>query len=89
MRLYDRYLLTLALLFTGTTVVLAVFRRQQIDLYFSLYLLEYLTTTFIFIYLHQRARRLLNGVGYILFTGFLGIVATKAAQQLGILGGGR
>ena len=35
MRVYDRYLATLALLFTATTVLLAFYEQRQIDLYYS------------------------------------------------------
>lgn len=87
MKVYDRYLVTLALLFSGTTVLLATYNQQQIDLYFSLYLIEYLATTLVFAYVHPRARRLLNFMGYILFVGFLGIVGMKVGAIL--LGGDR
>ena len=40
MRVYDRYLATLASLFTTTTVLLAFYNQHQIDLYYSLYLFE-------------------------------------------------
>ena len=82
MRTYDRYLVTLALLFTGTTVVLAAYNQHRIDLYFSLYLIEYLVATLLFAYLRQSARRLLNVMGYILFAGFLAIIAVKVATIL-------
>ena len=82
MRTYDRYLVTLALLFTSTTVVLAAYNQHRIDLYFSLYLIEYLVVTLLFGYLRQGARRLLNVMGYILFAGFLGIVGMKVATIL-------
>ena len=82
MRTYDRYLVTLALLFTSTTVVLAAYNQHRIDLYFSLYLIEYLVATLLFAYLRQSARRLLNVMGYILFAGFLAIIAVKVATIL-------
>jgi len=80
--MYGRYLVTLALLFTATTVVLAAYNQHRIDLYFSLYLIEYLVTTLLFAYLSRRARRLLNVMGYILFAGFLAIVGVKVATIL-------
>ena len=73
---------TLALLFTITTVTLAVYGQHQPDLYFSLYLVEYLAATLVFSYLHPRARRLLHFVGYTLFAGFLVIVAMKVIEIL-------
>jgi hypothetical protein len=79
---YNRYLATLALLFTTTTVLLAVYRQHKLDLYFSLYLIEYLAATLVFVYLHPRARRLLGFLGYFLFAGFMVIVALKAFEIL-------
>lgn len=82
MRVYNRYLTTLALLFTAATVLLAAYGQQALDLYFSIYLIEYLATTLVFAYLSPSARRLLNIMGFILFGGFLGIVAIKVIEIL-------
>lgn len=82
MSLYDRYLTTLALLFTVTTLLLAIYRQYQLDLYFSLYLIEYLAATLIFSHLHPRARLRLRLMGFVLFGGFLVIVALKVLEIL-------
>jgi uncharacterized membrane protein YhdT len=81
-RVYDRYLATLALLFTTTTVLLAAYSQQKLDLYFSLYLIEYLAATLVFAYLHPQAHRLLGFLGHFLFAGFMVIVAMKVFQIL-------
>ncbi|MDP2948055.1 MAG: hypothetical protein Q8P22_00765 [Chloroflexota bacterium] len=86
MTLYNRYVATLAVLFTSTTVVLAVYNQQRLDLYFSLYLIEYLASTLLFVYLKPRARRLLNMMGYVLFGGFTVVVAMRMGQILGLPG---
>ena len=80
MILYNRYLATLALLFTTTTVLLAVNNQNKLDLYLSIYLIELLAATLIFAHLHPRARRSLSYVSYILFTGFLVIIAIKVFE---------
>ena len=82
MILYDRYLATLTLVFTATTVLLAVYGQQKLDLYLSVYLIELLAATLIFTHLHPRARRSLGFISYILFAGFLGIVAMKVFEIL-------
>lgn len=82
MSLYDRYLTTLALLFSVTTLILALYGQHQLDLYFSLYLIEYLVATLIFPYLHPRARFRLRLVGFVLFGGFMVIVALKVLEIL-------
>ena len=82
MRVYDRYLVTLASLFTSTTILLAFYNQHQIDLYFSLYLIELLAVTLIFAHLLPRARGFLGIIGVLLFGGFLAIVAMKVLEIL-------
>lgn len=82
MTLYNRYLLTLAVLFFLSTTVLAAYGQDKLDAYFTVYVIEYLVTTLLFVYLDPRARRLLDAMGYVLFGGFLVIVAIKVAQIL-------
>ena len=82
MRLYNRYLVTLGLLFTATTVTLAVLSQHQLELYFSAFLIEYLAATLLFAYLHPQALRLLRFMGHILFGGFLLVIAIKALEIL-------
>ena len=82
MRLYNRYLVTLGLLFTATTVALTAFNQHQLEIYFSIFLIEYLTATLLFAYLHPQAQRLLRFTGHILFGGFLLIVVIKGLEIL-------
>ena len=82
MRVYDRYLATIATLFATTTVLLAFYNQHQIDLYYSLYLIELLAVTLIFSHLLPRARKFLGFIGVILFGGFLAIVAVKVLEIL-------
>jgi hypothetical protein len=80
MSLYDRYLMTLALIFIVTTLLLAVYGQYQLDLYFALYIIENLAATLIFSYLHPRARLHLRLLGLVLIGGFLVIVALKVLE---------
>jgi len=82
MRIFNRYLLTLAALFGLSTTILAAYGQSRLDAYFTVYVLEYLITTLLFVALDRRARRLLDGMGYILFAGFLGIVVMKVIEIL-------
>lgn len=82
MRIYDRYLVTLALVFTATTVLLTFYNQRQVDLYYSSYLIELLAVTLIFAHLLPLARRSLGIIGVLLFGGFLVIVAMKVSQIL-------
>ena len=47
MRVYGRYLAALASVFTAASVLLAFYNQHQIDLYYSLYLIELLAVTLI------------------------------------------
>lgn len=77
MTLYNRYLFTLALLFSLSTAVLAAYGVGRLDAYVTAYVIEYMVTTLLFVSLDPRARRLLDAAGYVLFAGFLVIVAVK------------
>ena len=81
MRIYNRYIISLALLFMLTTVILSA-SEQSLDLYFSLYLIECLILTLLFSQLNPRARGGLNRIGYVLFVGFLSLVAIKVVEIL-------
>lgn len=82
MTVYSRYLLTVAVVLPISTVVLAAYSVQQLDAYLSLYVLEYLVISVLFAYVHPRGKRVLDGVGIVLFMGFLAIVAVKVADIL-------
>lgn len=82
MILLNRYLLTLTTLFALSTTLLAAYGQNKLDAYFTTYVIEYLITTLLFVYLDPRARRLLDTAGYVLFGGFLAIVILKVIAIL-------
>ena len=82
MRIYNRYLLVLAAAFTLSTTLLAAYGQDKLDAYFTVYVIEYLVVTLLFVYLDPRTRRLLDGLGYMLFGGFLVIVLFKVLEIL-------
>ena len=80
MRAYNRYIIALSLLLLLTTVILAAFGEERLDLYFAIYLIECLALTSLFAYLNPRARSGLNLVWYGLFAGFGFIVLDKVLE---------
>ena len=82
MRIYNRYILFLALLLLLTTGILSAVGENRLDLYFSIYVIESLILTELYLYLNPKARRGLSRVNYILFAGFLFIVALKVVEIL-------
>ena len=82
MRVYNRYILWLAGLFILTTVVLSAYGQTHLDVYLSLYLIESLALSLLYVHLNPQARRGLNLVGYVLFAAFIGIVVVKVMEIL-------
>ena len=82
MILYNRYLITLAALFGFGTAILAAYGQNRLDAYLTLYVIEYLIATLLFVYLDPKARRFLDTMGYVLFGGFLVIVMLRVVEIL-------
>jgi len=82
LRIYNRFILLLTLCFTMTTVVLSLGGERRLDLYFSLYLIEYLVLSLLFVSLNPKARKVVDILGYILFPGFVAIVVIKVVEIL-------
>ena len=80
MKTYDRYILILASVLLSTTVIMAAAGEVRLDIYFSIYLIETLTLTELYIYLNPKAKRGLKAVNYVLFAGFLLIVAVEVVK---------
>ena len=73
MKIYSRYIITVAVVLLATTVLLVAAGQTSLDIYYSLYVIEALVVTELFVYFNKKSRRVLNIVGIMLFGGF-GIV---------------
>lgn len=82
MKIYDYYIVILASLLLITTVIMAALGETRLDLYFTIYLIETLVVNELFVYLNPKAKRSLNAVNYVLFTGFLFLVAAEVIEIL-------
>jgi peptidoglycan/LPS O-acetylase OafA/YrhL len=82
MRVYNSFIVTLALAFGLITVVLAAYGADKLDLYYALYTITLLILTVLYIYFSPKARRALNLVGVVAFAGFLVVVALKVMEIL-------
>jgi hypothetical protein len=78
-RIYNRYILSLTLLFLVTTVIISASNRS-LDFYFSIYLIECLVLTLLFAQINPKARKGLNNIGYVLFSCFLVLVGMKVVE---------
>jgi len=71
LRIYNNYLLSLALVTCITNVLLAVFGQSDITIYFVVNTIIYIAITLLFIYFNPRARIALRTIGFVLFGIFL------------------
>jgi hypothetical protein len=82
MRAYQWYLLSVAVSFSFTTFALALLNETQLDLYVSLYIIEFFVLTLLQSPLKPRTSRLLDFTGYALFAVFVVIVAFRVYEIL-------
>jgi hypothetical protein len=82
MRVYNNYILSIAVLLCGVNAVLAFAGQEDLSVYFILNVLAYLIVTLLFVYVNPRAKFVLNSIGAILFGGFVIIVVMKVMEYL-------
>lgn len=70
MTLYNRYIITVTLLLLLTTIILIATSQNSLDIYFTVYVIEALVITELYVYFNSKARRGLTYVSTILFGGF-------------------
>jgi hypothetical protein len=84
LRIYNRYVLYLAIATGVLNAALAFAGQEDLGVYFVVDVIAYLIITLLYVHLNPRARQALDTIGYMLFSGFLVVVAIKA---VGILSG--
>ena len=82
MRIYNSYILVVASLMLVTTVILAAYGTASLDVYYTLYVVEALIVTELYVYFNSRARRGLTVVSTVLFAGFLVVVLSTVLNIL-------
>ena len=80
MRIYNRYVVSLAITACAINTVLAFLGEDDIGVYFVVNAIAYLIITLLYAHLNPRAKRALNPVGAVLFGGFIVIAALKAVE---------
>ena len=71
MKIYNNYILIIALLLLLTTIILIATGQNSLDIYYTIYIIEALVVTELYVYFNAKARRGLTSVSIILFGGFL------------------
>jgi len=69
-KIYNGYILTVAILLLLTTVIMIATGQNSLDIFFTVYVIEALITTELYVCFNDKARRGLNMVSAILFGGF-------------------
>ena len=74
--------MSLTLAYTLTTVTLSTYGPSGLDLYASLYILEYFILTLLHSPFNPQAQKIIDITGYVLFAIFMIIVALKVLEIL-------
>ena len=82
MKIYNSYILIIAILLLLTTVILVAMGQNALDAYCSIYIIEALVVTELYVYLNAKARRGLSLVSVILFGVFLIIISYHVIQAI-------
>ena len=81
MRIYDRFILTLASVFAVTAALLAT-SEKQLDFYFSVYLIEFLVLAIVFGQVNREARTTFDRLAILGAPIFGAIVLYRAVSLL-------
>ena len=82
MKIYNRYIPAVALLLLLTTVILIATGQNSLDIYYTIYVVEALLITELFVYFNNKARRGLTYVSTMLFGGFFIVVFLQVLKIL-------
>jgi hypothetical protein len=82
MRVYNSFIVSLALVFAIITAIMAAYGVDKLDSYFALYTITLLVMTTLYMVFSRKARRALSLVGMVAFGGFLVVVALKVFEIL-------
>jgi len=81
-KIYNSYILTVAILLLLTTIILVGIGQNSLDIYYTIYVLEALVVTELYVYFSTKARRGLNLVSILLFGGFTFIISQQVIKIL-------
>ena len=82
MRIFNKYIISLVLASCLINALLAFYGQDDLVVYFVINVLAYLVITLLYTYLNPRARRVLNTIGIVFFSGFMVTVAIKVVEIL-------
>jgi len=82
LRITERYLLSVTITYAFTIFALSFYTASGLDLYVSLFIVEFFILTLLHSPFNGKTQRIVNFTGYGLFAVFVAIVALKVLQIL-------
>jgi hypothetical protein len=82
LKIYNSYILTVAVLLLFSTVIMVALGQNSLDIYYTVYVIEALIVSELYVYFSARARRGLGLVSTVLFAGFIFIVSLQVIRVL-------
>jgi hypothetical protein len=82
LKVIERYIISLTLTYAFTTFALSFYTASALDLYISLYIVEYFILTLLHSPFTTKTQKTINLIGYTLFAVFIIIVALKVLEIL-------
>ncbi len=82
MKIYNRYILTIAILLLLTTVALIAIGQNSLDIYYTVYVIEALIVTELYVHFNNKARRGLTAVSTMLLGGFAIVLCLQVLKIL-------
>jgi TRAP-type mannitol/chloroaromatic compound transport system permease small subunit len=82
LRISERYIISLTLAYMLTTAAFSLYGQSSLDLYVSVYILEYFILTLLHSPFNPRAQKVIDITGYVLFVIFMVIVVLKVLEIL-------
>ncbi|MDP3879521.1 MAG: hypothetical protein Q8Q07_04340 [Dehalococcoidales bacterium] len=82
MRIYNKYLILLAIAAGLINTLLAFLGSDDLQIYFTVNIIAYLIITLLYVHLNPRARRALSSVGVGLSAGFMVMVTMTIIKIL-------
>lgn len=84
MRIYNNYIISLALAAGVVNTLLAFFGQTDLSVYFIVNIITYLAVTLLYVYLNPRARRALGTIAAVFFASFVVMVALKVVAIVAV-----
>lgn len=84
MRIYNKYIISVALASCLINTLLAFFNQSDLIIYFAVNIFAFFAITLLYVHLNPVVRRALNRVAALFFAGFIVVIVFKAMEILSV-----